>query len=379
MHCEFVGVLTMANFTTSPNMQLQIPTVGLEAGPQYATDVNNSLTIIDGHNHSAGSGVLINPSGININSDLPINGNSLTLIFTARFQSQTLPIPNTAPNIGCIYVAGNELYYNDFSGGHSVQITNNGSVNAGAGSITGLPSGTAGVTFAGSTYVFQSATNTAATIDVASVILRNTTPSSFGLTLSPPNALGSNYTVTLPGLPGVTSVMTLDASGNMGTVTYDQVGQNMTSVGANAIQVTTTRPVGTVVGTGGVAISASCGNYVTSSTSFTIITNLSVGLTTSGRPVMLVLQDDASGSQSFIAQNTGGASPINMNFAFFRDSSQITNTVLVQANGQSGGTFPANLTQVDVPPAGSHTYTMQVKVVADQVAVNHAVLVAYEL
>lgn len=225
----------MASFTTSPNMALQIPTVGVEPGPQYATDVNNSLNIIDSHNHSAGSGVLITPSGLNINSDLPINSNNLTLVYSTRFQSIVSPIPNSSPNIGCIYVSGNELYYNDFSGGHQVQITNNGSVNAGAGSITGLPSGTASVSFASSTYVFQSATNVAATLDAASIILRNTTPSSFGLTLSPPNALGSNYTVTLPALPGVTSVMTLTSSGNIGTVTYDQVGQNMSVVGADAI------------------------------------------------------------------------------------------------------------------------------------------------
>jgi hypothetical protein len=221
-------------------MQLQIPTIGAEAGPQYAADVNNSLTIIDAHNHSAGSGVLVTPSGLNINSDLPINGNNLTLVFTIRFLSEASPIPNAAPNIGCIYVVGNELYYNDFSGGHEVQITNNGSVNAGAGSITGLPSGTASVSFAASTYVFQSSTNTAANVDIASLILRNNTPSSNGLTLSPPNALGANYTLTLPALPSVTSVMTLDASGNMGTVTFDQVGESMTSVGATAILNTAT-------------------------------------------------------------------------------------------------------------------------------------------
>lgn len=221
-------------FTTSPNMQLQVPIVGNEPGPLYATDVNNSLNIIDGHNHSAGSGVLITPAGLNINADLPINGNNLTLVNSIRYTPVNMPIPNSSPNIAITYVSGNELYYNDFSGGHQVQITNNGNVNAGAGSITGLPSGTASVTFASSIYVFQSSTNVAATVDVASVILRNTTPSSFGLTLSPPS-LGSNYNITLPTLPGVTSVLTLDTAGNMGTATYDQIGQNMTSVGANAI------------------------------------------------------------------------------------------------------------------------------------------------
>jgi hypothetical protein len=205
----------MAGETTTPNMNLIVPAIGVTAGPEYASDLNSDLTIIDQHTHAAGSGVLITPAEMNINADLPMNGNNLTLVNTVRFQSLAADIPNAAPNIGCIYVVGNELYYNDYSGGHEIQITNNGSVNAGAGSITGLPSGTASVSYGGSTYTFQSATNTAATIDVASVILRNTTASSFGLTLSPPNALSSNYNLTLPLNPVSQSVLTQDTSGNI--------------------------------------------------------------------------------------------------------------------------------------------------------------------
>ena len=77
-------------YIVSPNMNLIIPTVGLEAGPAYATDVNNSLTLIDSHNHSAGSGVPITPSGLNINSSLPMAGNFLTLTGAIVFQAQTL-------------------------------------------------------------------------------------------------------------------------------------------------------------------------------------------------------------------------------------------------------------------------------------------------
>ena len=36
------------SFTNSPNMNLPIPTVGGEPGPNYATDVNSSLTLVDG-------------------------------------------------------------------------------------------------------------------------------------------------------------------------------------------------------------------------------------------------------------------------------------------------------------------------------------------
>lgn len=255
----------MADFTVSPNMNLSIPTVGEEAGPQYATDINNSLNTIDSHNHSAGSGVLITPSGLNINADLPMNGNNLTLINTNRFISLSGTLANTAPNIGCIYVSGNELYYNDYSGGNIVPITNNGNVNAGAGSIGGLPSGTASVNYTASTYVFQSATTVSATIDVGSVILRNTTASSNGVTLQAVTALGSNYTLTLPLIPAQTNVMTLSSAGNMGSVTWDAVGQNMTSVGADAIAASmdstgTNAIIATMGQTGANAIAANTNN-----------------------------------------------------------------------------------------------------------------------
>ena len=53
--------------------------------------------------------------------------------------------------------------------------------------------------------------------------------------MAPPNALGANYQLTLPTIPAQTNVMTLDASGNMGSITYDQVGSSMSATGANAI------------------------------------------------------------------------------------------------------------------------------------------------
>lgn len=208
----------MADVTISPNMGLPVPIVGVEPGPAWANDINSCLGILDQHSHTAGSGVLITPAAININADLALNQNNLTLVKTINFSQQLAPLPGLTPNLGAIYVAGNELYYNDESG-NVVQITNTGSVNAGSGSITGLPSGTAGVSYSSgnSTYVFQSATLTPANLDGGSVILRNILPSSFGLTLNPPNAMGADYSVTLPpsNSAGVPVFLTYDTSNNM--------------------------------------------------------------------------------------------------------------------------------------------------------------------
>ncbi len=198
--------------TTSTNMGMQIPIVGQETGPQWATDLNQCLTVIDQHDHASGNGVQITPAGININTSLPMGDNALTNTAAIVLTAQSSYSTNKS-----LYVIGNEVYYRD-GAGNQVQITNGGSVNAGAGSITGLPSGTASVTFTSldGKYTFLQATSTAADIDIASVYMRNSTPNStFALTLSPPAALASNYTVTLPALPVSTKIMTMDTSGNI--------------------------------------------------------------------------------------------------------------------------------------------------------------------
>lgn len=223
----------MAGEVQSPNMLLPVPAVGVTEGPQFATDINGCLAIIDSHDHSADSGVQINPAGININSDLAFNGNNLTLARSVRFQPQVSAISLPA-DIGCLYEAGVDLYYND-GNGNQVRITQGGAVTGASGTITGLPSGTASASYAAGTFVFQSATNTPANIDGGSYVYRNNLANSKGLTLSPPNAMGADYTLVLPALPASQKIMTLDASGNMSAPYV--VDNSTIEVSSNIIQV----------------------------------------------------------------------------------------------------------------------------------------------
>ena len=220
----------MSDVTISPNMGLPGPLVGVDPGPDWANNLNSCLGILDQHNHAAGSGVQITPSGLNINADLSINSNNLTAVKTVNFNDQGSSLPGSSPNLGCVYVAGSELYYND-EVGNVVQITNGGSVNAGSGSITGLPSGTASASYsAGSkTFIWQSSTSTPANMDFGSAIFRNIVASSFGLTLNPPNAMGADYDVTLPpsNSSGGTAFLTYDTSNNIGVGV--QVSQGITA------------------------------------------------------------------------------------------------------------------------------------------------------
>lgn len=218
----------------SPNMNLPVPAVGIEPGPAWAQDINNSLTIIDSHNHAPGSGVQITPAGINVNVNLPFNTHSATGLLSTQFVSQATAITPFA----ALYVQGNELFYNDLSGAH-VQLTKTGSPNSGTGNISGLTS-PASASYASSTFVFQSNANTAANIDGASILLRLATASSPALTISPPSSMTTSYSLVAPALPSSTLPLVLDTSGN---ITASQVTlAQLTSPVIQALN-----PTGTVI------------------------------------------------------------------------------------------------------------------------------------
>ncbi len=225
----------MPNFIVSPNMSLPIPVVGIDPGPDYAINVNSSLLTLDGHSHTPGSGVAITPAALDINSDLPLNDNNAISARSVRYVDQLTPFSLPA-DIRSTYVVGADLYYSDGSG-NQVRLTNSGSVAGPFGTITGLPSGTASASYAAGTFVFQAATNVGANIDGGSFIFRNSSVNSFGLTLQPPGSMAADYTVTLPppNALGQTGVLTYDTSNNIGSITFDQVGQGMTVVGADAV------------------------------------------------------------------------------------------------------------------------------------------------
>lgn len=368
-------------------MNLVVPVVDVEIGPNWANDLNASLLTIDSHTHLPGSGVLITPAAMNINADLAFNiSNNAISLRSVRFSPQVSPIGN-ATDIGCIYEAGVDLYYNDGSG-NQIRITQSGSVAGSAGTITGLPSGTASAAYqSGSgTFQFQQSTSTGANLDVATLIVRYPgsypTPSGNYIAIEAPTSLASGYALTLPALPGQTNVMTLGSTGIISSVTWDQVGVNMTSVGADAIQATTTRPVngGT---TGSISASSSSGSISsTTSTTYVNLINQSAAIVTSGRPVMVNLQPDASGNVSFIGINGLGSDICTL--ALFRDTSILLGQwqiLFFTASGSFTLHIPTNLIFIDIPSAGSHTYQWAVKVTSSATTFSSQNLqtIAYEL
>jgi hypothetical protein len=383
----------MSNVILSPNMSLPVPTPSVDPGPDWATNYSACLSILDGHNHSPGSGNPINPAGININADLTMNANNLIAINTLRFTALGASLPGTSPNLGCLYVAGNELYYNDESG-NVTKMTNNGSVNSGAGSITGLPSGTASASYnsANQTFIWQSATSTPANLDAGSVIFRNLTANSFGVTVSAPSSLGSNYNLALPTIPSATNFVTLDTGGNFAAVANVdnsslQFSSNTLAVKAHGVQqgMLALKTTGSTVAAGGVAISASSGTFSTATSgSDQLVTGSSITITTTGRPISLSIVSDQSGNTSYLGQATSGISTTGL-AVYLGTAPSGTVVARTQYTFNGTGTYT---NQLGCPgfiglyqaSAGTYTFTYAVNTSAGGgVSVNYLVLMAYEI
>lgn len=413
----------MASFTISPNMSLIVPVTGVDPGPDWANNLNASLSIIDAHNHSLGSGVQITPSGINISSDLSFNANNAIAFKSVRFTSQASPL-SSGSDIGCLYESGVDLYYNDGSG-NQIRITQGGSVAGATGTITGLPSGTASASYASSsgTFVFQQATSTAANLDVASIAIRypGSYPSPAGnfIQLQAPTSLSSGYALTLPALPGANNTfLTINTSGSISSnIVVDNstlaISSNNIIVKASGIttneladnSVTTSKIVnssitlakmntlsvdqpqivirnvvtnGSTASNGAMVITASSGNASFGAGNHNV-NNLVNNYTVIGNPVFIGLQPD-------------GKDVPNSSYIQLVQNSLASTFLAITRNGVSIATFgaingttnllttPSGFNVWDNPGAGTFTYRIQVVVGSGVSAtVNNVSMVIYEI
>lgn len=385
----------MANYTIDPNMGFANPTPGEDPGPDYAINQSNTNTIIGAHNHSPGNGVPITPDGMNITTDLSFNSNNLLAVKTVNFFALSSPLAGLAPDLGCIYVAGNELYYND-EVGNVVQITNLGAVNSGAGSITGLPSGTASASYSSGNqrFVWQSATSTAADMDGGSVILREKIASANGVTLSSPLALAADYEIFFnAALPGAYSFLEMDTAGNISYTVPDnstiEVSSGVLQVKAGGITNVQIAP-GTItpanLGPLNYQVSPSTtSSGLTSATSYltlpTFFGNFEVTITTGGRPVMLMIQSDGSGNDASILGQTSNASAY---YRWFRDgTTNVGSGFMLLNNSGTYALFPNTFQMVDYSVSGvpgTYTYEFQMHTLGGQtVGIQYVVIFAYEM
>lgn len=204
----------MPTTVTSPNMTLVLPIPSEEPGPGWAQEIFSALyTNVDQHNHSSSQGVQIQPSGINISSDLLFNNNNATTLRSVRLINNSVPLSG-ASDVGCIYESGGELWYND-SSSNQVQITKTGSVNA---TSSGISSGTASASFSAGTLVVLSNTSVPGPISSGAISIGNASAFPNTVTVQASSSLSASYSITLPlAAPASTSLVQMDSSGNLST------------------------------------------------------------------------------------------------------------------------------------------------------------------
>jgi hypothetical protein len=366
----------------STNMSLPVPVVGQEAGPQYAIDLNACLALLDQHDHTSGNGVKITPLGMSITSDLAFGSNNATALRTLRFTNQSATL-GTASDLGCLYETNGNLYYND-SSGNQIQMTLAGAVNtSGSGNITGMGATTASVNYvsASKTFTFLSNTGVPGALNFGPLYLSPAASNTFNIAVTAP-ALAASYTLTLPATaPASTKIMTMDSTGAT-AVAYDTDNSTL-EVSSNTLRVkdlgvTTAKLANNAVTQAkraalGQQVSSSSGTFSTTSNSYVDVTNLTVTLTTTGRPIYLALiPGDVSNAARLIYAN-------NAFLQFLEDGVQIGGELeftVVSSTVRNGAT-PSTIA---LSSAGTHTYKVQVHTTgASSLSVTGYKLIAYEL
>lgn len=137
-------------------------------------------------------------------------------------------------------------------------------------------------------------------------------------------------------------------------------------------------------------ISSSCGSFSTSSKNLIDITNLSVTITTTGRPVMVVLVPDGSTDTSYVASHVTTQTANNIGcIAISRNGDIVFNNYLKYVSKLSIFTKvaydirmpPGSISVLDFVEAGTHNYKARARTLYDygQTQALYCKLLAYEL
>lgn len=283
----------------TPNMNLTLPVVSTTPGPLWATEVNNSFTTIDQHNHTLNNGAPIPSAALDINADLSFAGNRATNLGGSLYTNLTA----TPTFTNGVYCRSGNLYFRD-GAGNEIPITSGGNVVGSAGTITGMSNTTAAATYdsGSAVFIFTQDTNQAASLDVGPITVRRTTASSDGVTITPASGT-TNWTLTLPAVPVSGARLFGVNNGVMSNVAVDStLTLSSSTLGVALLGIQTGNIAdGAITGAKQSAvtknISSSCGVYSVPPDSLShAITNLTttVNLLTT-RPLVVCLQYDGAG------------------------------------------------------------------------------------
>lgn len=319
---------------TTPNMNLTLPVVSQTPGPTWASEINDDLTIIDGHNH-AGVGALVPVAGLDINADLSLATHALTDVTKVALLNQ-----GSNSTVNSVYAVSGNLWWKNGSG-TAVQITSGSSVNVGgAGSIGGI-TGSAAVNYVSPTlsFDFDDENGNAASIVGASFKFNSVTVSQ-----SPGSA---TYSLRLPiSTPSATSFVTATVAGSVATLAFNSQSGYITRQMQSAVDQ---------------QIQSSASSYSVTSGTTTDLSD-SVSISTTGRPVVLGV--NSSGSSSCISMLAAGNGPMGGKI-WFQIGGDITASVgyqNIETTGTSTHYFEvpsSSMNYLWTPVAGNYTVKIQ--------------------
>lgn len=119
---------------STPNMLLELPTVTVTVGPDWANELNAALEVVDAHDHTSGKGARITPAALEINTDLDIANNIFFNFQAVRFQPRSTSLSGAANANSLQSVSGN-LFFTS-GAGTPVQLTDGGSIVSSPGSAS---------------------------------------------------------------------------------------------------------------------------------------------------------------------------------------------------------------------------------------------------
>ena len=270
---------------------LEKPAVGIDAGPGWATAINNSIDAVDNHDHSSSKGIRITPAAVNINADLEYNQNSATELKNVVFNST---VAASSTNYSLYQSSGN-LFFRDGSG-TAIQMTITGTVNSGAGSIAGMSGTDAGASYTDGSKTFNFFTDSA-NVDYGKMAHADLLLYKF----SDDNSADTDYVIIAAnaGVSGASGTIYVPSENGTFLTTN-------TSYATSAINVATSAsnyPINLKPhGTGHVVIgNAGATGKLTSNGAFDLILDTNSGTNSS----TISITDAANGNISFIPNGTG--------------------------------------------------------------------------
>ena len=204
--------------TTTTNMGLSKPTLAGDAAT-WDDQINASLDLIDTHNHTTGAGVQIPAGGLNLTTDLTLNGTCA--LTNAKALAFTTQASYTVSKSLWVKTSDGELYWRNASG-TDVKMTSGGTLNiAIVGGIVGDYAASAAAVYyddSAQAYRFLEAApspNSWSRVQCGDLDLyEHASGIANRVRISSPTGLAASYALTLPAaLPGSTSILQVSSAG----------------------------------------------------------------------------------------------------------------------------------------------------------------------